>query len=47
VNLQFWRNYVDEIEATPIDVLLGKAAAPVRTALARSLEKKELTPKKD
>src|SRR6266481_5913850 len=44
VNLEFWRNYVDEIEATPVDILLGKAAAPVRNALVRSLEKKELTP---
>src|ERR1700688_3006840 len=44
VNLEFWRNYVDEIEATPVDILLGKAAAPVRDALSRSLEKKELTP---
>src|ERR1700688_3483603 len=44
VNLEFWRNYVDEIEATPVDILLGKATAPVRTALSRSLEKKELTP---
>jgi FO synthase len=44
VNLQFWRNYVDEIEATPLDMLLAKATAPVRTALMRSLEKKELTP---
>ena len=44
MNLQFWRNYVDEIEATPVDILLAKATAPVRTALMRSLEKKELTP---
>src|SRR5258708_17636575 len=44
VNLEFWRNYVEEIEATPVDILLGKAAAPVRNALSRSLEKKEMTP---
>ncbi len=44
MNLEFWRNYVDEIEATPVDVLLGKADASVRNALVRSLEKKELTP---
>ena len=44
MNLQYWRDYVDEIEATPVDALLGKASAPVRAALTRALEKKELTP---
>jgi FO synthase len=44
VNLEFWRNYVDEIEATPVDALLAKATVPIRNALARALEKKELTP---
>src|SRR5579863_2856598 len=44
VNLEFWRNYVDEIEAAPVDALLAKATAPVRNALVRALEKKELTP---
>src|SRR6266849_358285 len=44
VNLEFWRNYVDEIEATPMDLLLGRATPAVRLALSRSLEKKELTP---
>jgi len=44
VNLDYWRDYVDEIEATPVDALLGKASAPVRSALTHALEKKELTP---
>ncbi|HEV2169872.1 MAG TPA: 7,8-didemethyl-8-hydroxy-5-deazariboflavin synthase subunit CofH [Candidatus Binatus sp.] len=44
MNLEYWRNYVDEIESTPVDTLLGKASAPVRDALIRALEKKELTP---
>src|SRR6202795_4469103 len=43
VNLEYWRNYVDEIEATPLDALLGKASAPVRAALERAREKKELS----
>ena len=44
MNLDYWRDYVDEIEATPVDALLGKASAPVRSALTHALEKKELTP---
>ena len=36
MNLQYWRDYVDEIEATPVDALLGKASAPVRSALTRA-----------
>lgn len=43
MNLEYWRNYVDEIEATPLELLLGKASAPVRAALKRGLEKRELT----
>jgi FO synthase len=44
MTLEYWRNYVDEIEATPLESLLGRASAPVRSALERALEKKELTP---
>jgi len=43
VNLQDWRRWVDEIEATPAAALLDRASAEVRAALARSLERKELT----
>ena len=44
MNLEFWRNYVDEIEATPLETLLGKASAPIRATLERSRARKELTP---
>src|SRR6202045_67890 len=44
MNLEYWRTYVDEIEATPVEALLGKASAAVRTALERALLKRELTP---
>jgi 2-iminoacetate synthase ThiH len=44
MNLEYWRTYVDEIEATPVEALLGKASPAVRTALERSLLKRELTP---
>ncbi|MDO8433929.1 MAG: 5-amino-6-(D-ribitylamino)uracil--L-tyrosine 4-hydroxyphenyl transferase CofH [Candidatus Binatus sp.] len=44
MNLEYWRNYVDEIEATPLETLLGKASAPIRATLERSRAKKELTP---
>jgi len=44
VNLEFWRNYVDEIEATPLETLLGKASASIRATLERSRARKELTP---
>jgi 7,8-didemethyl-8-hydroxy-5-deazariboflavin synthase CofH subunit len=44
MNLEYWRTYVDEIEATPVDALLGKASPAVRTALEHALLKKELTP---
>jgi FO synthase len=44
MTLEYWRNYVDEIEATPLESLLGRASGPVRSALERALEKKELTP---
>ncbi len=44
MNLEFWRNYVDEIEATPLETLLGKASASIRATLERSRARKELTP---
>ncbi len=44
MNLEYWRDYVDEIEATPVDALLGKASPAVRTALENALLKTELTP---
>src|SRR5271154_5102768 len=44
MNLEYWRTYVDEIEATPVGALLGKASPAVRTALERALLKHELTP---
>ena len=40
MNLEYWRTYVDEIEATPLDALLGKASAAVRAALERALAEK-------
>jgi FO synthase len=43
MNLEYWRNWVDEIEAAPLDALLSAASAPVRTALERSIEGRELT----
>jgi FO synthase len=43
MNLEYWRNWVDEIEATPLDALLTPASAPVRSALERSIEGRELT----
>jgi len=43
VNVQDWRNWVDEIEATPLDALLDKASPEIRAALGRSLDRKELT----
>src|ERR1039457_2472716 len=44
MNLEYWRDYVDEIEATPVDALLGNASPAVRTALEHALLKRELTP---
>jgi 7,8-didemethyl-8-hydroxy-5-deazariboflavin synthase CofH subunit len=44
MNLEYWRTYVDEIEANPVEALLGKASPAVRTALEHALLKKELTP---
>ncbi len=44
MNLEYWRNWVDEIEAAPLDALLAKASPATRAALERSLERRELTP---
>jgi len=44
MNLEYWRTYVDEIEATPVEALLGRSSPAVRTALEHALLKKELTP---
>src|SRR5580704_4174267 len=44
MNLEYWRTYVDEIETTPVEALLGEASPAVRTALEHALSKKELTP---
>jgi FO synthase len=43
VNSEYWRNWIDEIEAAPVDALLAKASPGVRDALARSLEDRELS----
>jgi len=43
VNLTELRNYVDEIEATPLDVLLAGASPAVRAALLKVLDRRELT----
>src|SRR5271169_759485 len=44
MNLEYWRTYVDEIEATPVEPLLGEASHAVAAALEKALLKKELTP---
>jgi len=44
MNVQYWRNWVDEIEATPVDALLNRASPEIRSILERSLERRELTP---
>ncbi len=43
MNLEYWRNWIDEIEAAPLDALLAGASAPVRAALERAIEGRELT----
>jgi FO synthase len=43
VNLEVLRNYVDEIEATPLGALMDKAGPAVRGALKRSRDRHELT----
>ena len=44
MNLQELRSYVDEIEASGLEPLLAKASPPMRAALEKSRERKELTP---
>lgn len=40
MNLEYWRTYVDEVEATPVEALLGRSSPAVRTALEHALLKK-------
>ena len=44
MNLEYWRTWVDDIEATPLDALLNKASPDVRSALDHR-ERRELTPR--
>ncbi len=44
MNLEHWRNWVEQIEATPVETLLDRASSDVRTALGHSLDRVELTP---
>lgn len=44
MNLEDWRNWIDQIEATPVEALLDRASSEVRAALKRSLNRAELTP---
>ncbi|MGH7932286.1 MAG: 5-amino-6-(D-ribitylamino)uracil--L-tyrosine 4-hydroxyphenyl transferase CofH [Candidatus Binataceae bacterium] len=44
MNLEQLRNYVDEIEATPLATLMDSASVDVRAALTKSLKREELTP---
>ncbi len=44
MNLDCWRNWIGEIEATPVQTLLDQASPGVRAALKRSLGRAELTP---
>ncbi len=39
MNLEQWRNWVDEVEAAPVAVLLDRASPEMREALKRSLER--------
>jgi 7,8-didemethyl-8-hydroxy-5-deazariboflavin synthase CofH subunit len=43
VNLDELRNYVNQIEATPLETLMDAASGDVRAALSRSLDRRELT----
>ncbi len=43
MKLAHLKEYVDEIEATPLDALMGLTSAPVRAALDKSLSHRELT----
>ena len=44
MNLDDMRRYVDEIEATPFNVLMNQASTDVRAILLKSLDYHELTP---
>jgi len=44
MNLEYWRSWVDEIEASPLEALLEKASPGIRTTLKRCLERREITP---
>ncbi|HEY6395221.1 MAG TPA: 7,8-didemethyl-8-hydroxy-5-deazariboflavin synthase subunit CofH, partial [Candidatus Binataceae bacterium] len=43
MNIEYWRTYIDEIEATPVDRLLSRTTPSVRAALEKSLARGELT----
>lgn len=44
MNLADWRNWVNEIAATPVEVLLAKASPTVRAPLEKSRARIEITP---
>jgi FO synthase len=44
MNLDQLRNYVDEIDSTPLATLMDQVSAPFRAVLMRALERQELTP---
>ncbi len=44
MNLDQMRAFADEIEATPLNVLMNRASAPMRAALLKVLDYGELTP---
>ncbi len=41
MNLEYWRDYVDEIEATPVDALLGKTSTPRCAPRSTTLSRKK------
>ncbi|MGO9267610.1 MAG: 5-amino-6-(D-ribitylamino)uracil--L-tyrosine 4-hydroxyphenyl transferase CofH [Candidatus Binataceae bacterium] len=43
MNLEEMRGFVDEVEAAPLNQLMDRASPAVRAALARSLQRQELT----
>jgi len=44
VNLDEMRAFADDIEATPLNVLMNRASSPMRAALLKALDYGELTP---
>ncbi len=44
MNYDAWKNWVDEIEATPLESLLARANPQVRAPLEGCLERREITP---